>query len=92
MIAITPMPPTISAIDEMTTSARNVALADLVPQLQDRVLRGEVEVVRLVELQAVADAHDALDLGHRVACRARLRAARTAIIDVRNDAGSTLPR
>ena len=24
MIAITPMPPTISAIDEMTTSARNV--------------------------------------------------------------------
>ena len=25
MIAITPMPPTISAIDEMTTSARNVA-------------------------------------------------------------------
>ena len=25
MIAITPMPPTISAIEEMTTSARNVA-------------------------------------------------------------------
>ena len=39
MIAITPMPPTISAIDEMTISARKVALADLIPQLQDRVLR-----------------------------------------------------
>ena len=69
MIAITPMPPTISAIDEMTTSAKNVALADLIPQLQERVLRQQVEVVRLVELQAVADAHHALDVGDaRRAC------------------------
>ena len=52
MIAITPMPPTISAIDEMTISAKNVALADLIPQLQERLLRRDVEVVRLVELAA----------------------------------------
>ena len=65
MMAITPMPPTISAIDEMTTSAKKDRLADPFPELQDRVLREEVEVVRLVELQAVAGAHDLLDLVHR---------------------------
>ena len=70
MIAITPMPPTISAIDEMTTSARNVALADLIPQPAAGVLRDEVEVVRLVELEAVADAHDLLDLAQRLLARA----------------------
>src|SRR5205807_9144022 len=32
-------------------------------------LRGEVEVVRLVELQPVANAHDALDVGHRARAR-----------------------
>ena len=37
MIAITPMPPTISATDEMTTSANDGA-ADLIPQAQDGVL------------------------------------------------------
>ena len=42
------------------------ALADLIPQLEERVLREQVEVVRLIELQAVADAHHALDVGDRV--------------------------
>ena len=37
MIAITPMPPTISAIDEMTTSDSRIALRDLIPHLEDRV-------------------------------------------------------
>ena len=62
MIAITPMPPTISAIDEMTTSARNVARLTWSQTSQRRVLRDDVEVVRLVERQPVPDAHDLLDL------------------------------
>ena len=65
MMAMTPMPPTIRAIDEITTSARNVGLADLIPHLQHRVLRDQVEVVRLVEREPVADAHDRLDFAHR---------------------------
>ena len=73
MIAMTPMPPTISAIDEMTTSARNVGLADLIPDLQHGVLRREIEVVRLIELEVVADAHDRLDLAHRRVARAVTR-------------------
>ncbi len=44
-------------------------LADLIPDLQQRVLRHEVEVVRLVEAQAVPDAHDLLDLVHRLFTR-----------------------
>ena len=76
--AITPMPPTISAIDEMTTSARNVALADLVPDCEDRVLGDQVEVVGLVELQAVADAHHLLRL--RAVAGSRIRPRGTAAI------------
>ena len=76
MIAITPMPPTISAIDEMTTRARNVALADLIPDLENRILREQVEVVRLVEPEAVADTHHPLDVGQRLRLGDARRAAR----------------
>ena len=38
-------------------SAKKVALADRIPQLQELVLRAEIEVVRLIELEAVPDAH-----------------------------------
>src|SRR5436190_2832593 len=48
-------------------------LADLVPHLQDGVLRGEVEVVRLVELEIVADAQNALDLARRLVAHAFAR-------------------
>ena len=58
MIAITPMPPTISAIDEITTSARNVAWLIWSHSFRTASCVDEVEVVRLVEPQAVADAHD----------------------------------
>ena len=69
MIAITPMPPTISAIDEMTTSARNIARLICSQIAQHRVLRDDVEVVRLVQLEPVADAHDLLDFGQRLTLR-----------------------
>ena len=69
MIAITPMPPTISAIEEITTSARKMPLLMPLPELEERVLRADVEVALLVEAQAVPGAHDLLDLAHgRVAC------------------------
>ena len=88
MIAITPMPPTISAIDEMTTSAEERGLADLVPDLEHGVLGREVEVVRRIELQVVADAQDRLDLLHR---RSRIPSrGTTAIIAVRKTAGLKL--
>ena len=63
MIAITPMPPTISAIDEMTISAKNVPWLIWSHSFRNASCVHEVEVVRLVELQAVADAHHALDVG-----------------------------
>ena len=64
-------------------------LADLVPHLQDGVLRGQIEVVRFVELQAVADAHERLDLA---AWRPRACPSRgtTAIMAVRKTAGLKL--
>ena len=58
MIAITPIPPTISAIDEITIEREERALAVLIPQLQERVLRDQIEVVRLIQLQAVAHARN----------------------------------
>ena len=39
MMAITPMPPTMSAIDEITTSARKIARRELVEDVHDRVRR-----------------------------------------------------
>ena len=66
MIAITPMPPTISAIDEITTSAKNVPWLIWSHSLRNASCVTDVEVVRLVEPQAVADAHHALDVGDRV--------------------------
>ncbi len=45
------------------------ALADLIPEFQERLLGGDVEVVGLIELEAVTDAHDAFDVRHRVADR-----------------------
>ena len=53
---------------------------DLIPHREDRVGGDEVEVVRLVERQPVPDAHDALDLAHRVFAGRRLVRARSAII------------
>ena len=41
-------------------------LADPIPELQHRVLRDEVEVVRFVEPEAVADPHHAFDVCNRV--------------------------
>ena len=69
MIAMTPMPPTISAIDEITTSDEQDRRGDLIPDRDDRVPGDEIEIVRLVERQAVADAHDRLDLAHRILAR-----------------------
>ena len=40
-------------------------LADSIPQLEERVLGYQIEVVWLIELEAVANPHDALDVGHR---------------------------
>ena len=51
-------------------------LADLVPHLHHRVLGQQVEVVRLLQLQIVADAHGLLDLAHRHRRGGRLREAR----------------
>ena len=50
--------------------------ADLLPDAAGRVLRDDVEVVRLVQLQPVPDAHDLLDLGQGLTRRRRHRAAR----------------
>ena len=63
MIAITPMPPTINAIDEITTSARRHSLRELVEDPHQHVGGQHVEVVFLIDLQAVPAAHDLLDLG-----------------------------
>jgi hypothetical protein len=65
MIAMTPIPPTISAIDEITMSARKRPAADLVPQFQHGILRQDVEIVRLIQLELVPDSHDPFDVGDR---------------------------
>jgi hypothetical protein len=90
MIAITPMPPTISAIERDHDQREERRLADLIPHLQDRVLRRQVEVVRLVELQVVADAHHRFDLAHRLLAHAS-RAARRRSSPC-GTAGLKLPR
>ena len=79
MIAMTPMPPTISAIDEITISAKNVAWLIWSQSCRMASCVSDVEVVRLVEPQAVADAHHALDVGDRVLAARRPRAATAAI-------------
>ena len=89
MIAITPMPPTISAIDEITTSARNVAWQIWSHSWQHRVLGDEVEVVRLVEREAVADAHHRSTSAIASAASRPRAAGRRS--DMRNDAAE-LPR
>ena len=71
MIAITPIPPTISAIDEMTISVSSGGLTDLLPRRSSGVLRDQVEVVRLVERQPVADAHDLFDFRQQPTLLAR---------------------
>ncbi len=50
--------------------------ADLIPQPQDGVLPADLEVVRLVELETVADAHDLFDLGDRLIARRSFDRAR----------------
>ncbi len=65
-------------------------LADLIPDLEQRVLRAEIEVVRLIEAQAVADAHQRFDLGIALSRLASSRGT-TAIIAERNIAGVMLP-
>src|SRR5215218_9303493 len=48
-------------------------LADLLPYFQHRVLGGETEVVRFVELEAVASPHEAFDILHRHVAHADAR-------------------
>ena len=62
MIAMTPIPPTISAIDEIDHQRQECGLADLLPDVERGILSDHVEVVGLIQRQTVADAHDLFDL------------------------------
>ena len=72
MIAITPMPPTISAIDEITTNARKMAELTCPTHFERGILTHHVEVAWLVHAQPVPDAHDLLDLGDERLSRSAL--------------------
>ena len=66
IIAMTPIPPTIRAMDEITTKSEECRLADLVPT---RMSASWVRISKsfwLVQSQAVTASHDALDVRDRV--------------------------
>ena len=73
------MPPTISAIDEMTISAKNVPWLIWSHSCRNASCVMMSKSFGSSSLQPVADAHDALDVGDRVRLARRRRAARTEI-------------